>query len=114
PDADGVVACSRPAFNPFYVGVVAPDRYIAPAFPGVAHTRRQDVPEFLRINGALFVWRTEFLRRTPDAWLPAGKHLPLEIPELRAFSIDDAAEFALAELVLAAGLVRLPWLPVAK
>lgn len=108
--ADGVIACSRPAFNPFYVGVVAPAQYLKPAFELGEHTRRQDVPPFLRINGALFLWRSEFVRRTPPAWLHAGKHLPLEIPETRAFSIDDADELALAELMIGAGLVRLPWL----
>lgn len=110
-EADGVVACSRPSFNPFYVGVVARERYITPAFPsGGAHTRRQDAPDFLRINGALFLWRSEFLRRTPSEWVTAGRHLPLEIPETRAFSIDDADELRLAELMLGSGLVRLPWL----
>lgn len=107
--ADGVVACSRPSWNPFYVGVVERDRYLAPAFEGAAAARRQDVPPFLRINGALYLWRSEFLRRAPDRWL-AGKHLPLEIPEERAFSIDDLYEFQLAELHLAHKLVELPWL----
>ncbi len=108
--SDGVIACSRPSFNPFYVGVVERDGYLAPAFDGVAHVRRQDVPTFYRINGALYLWRTEFLRRAPAAWLPAGRHRLLEIPEARAFSIDDAFEFDLAELMLRHGVVRLPWL----
>lgn len=108
--SDGVVACSRPSFNPFYVGVVEREGHIVPAFEGVAHTRRQDVPDFFRVNGALYLWRTEFLRRAPAAWLPGGRHRLLEIPEVRSFSIDDALEFEMAELMLRHGLVRLPWL----
>src|SRR5262249_24850855 len=32
PQADGVVACSAPSFNPFYVGVVERAGYLSPAF----------------------------------------------------------------------------------
>src|SRR5207249_3404525 len=53
--ADGVVACSRPGFNPFYVGVVERQGYLAPAFPGAQHVRRQDVPPFFRINGLVYL-----------------------------------------------------------
>lgn len=110
--AIGVVACSRPSFNPFYVGVVERGGYIAPAYDVIGpQTRRQDVPPFLRINGALYLWRRDFVHAAHPRWLAAGKHLALEIPEVRAFSIDDQLEFDLAELMLQNGLVQLPWLP---
>ena len=108
PDAEGVVACSRPTFNPFWVGVVSKDGFARPAFDTAGrYARRQDVPAFYRINGALYLWRRAFVER--GAW-PGGDQLLLEIPEARAFSIDDAHEFRLAELALSSGLVRLPWL----
>jgi CMP-N,N'-diacetyllegionaminic acid synthase len=109
PDADGVVACSRPSFNPFYVGVVETNGYLARAFDLGKYERRQDVPPFLRINGALYIWRTKFLRNCKGPWLD-GRHRAIEIPEARAFSIDDLWEFQLAELILRQGLVKLPWL----
>jgi N-acylneuraminate cytidylyltransferase len=114
PDADGVIACSQPAFNPFYVGVVERDGYLTPAFEGHARARRQDVQPFHRINGAVFLWRTSFIRRAPAEWVTAGRHRMLEIPEERAFSIDDAQELALADLMLRNGLVELPWLSITK
>lgn len=109
PGADGVVACSRPHFNPLYVGVVQREGYLAPAFEGPAHVRRQDAPQFFRINGALYLWRRDFLLRTGPAWVN-GRHRMLEIPERRAFSIDDADDLALAELSIRGGFVKLPWL----
>lgn len=111
PTANGVVACSRPTFNPFWVGVVERAGYIAAAFESGRYARRQDVPPFYRINGALYLWRTEFVRSAPDAW-PLDKHLMLEIPEQRAFSIDDLAEFEMADLLLRSGRLELPWLKV--
>lgn len=108
--ADGVVACSVPTFNPFWVGVVEHGPYLARAFDVDARWgRRQDVPPFLRINGALYLWRRDFVASAEPAWLN-DRHVALQIPEVRAFSIDDLAEFQVLELVLANGIVRLPWL----
>jgi CMP-N,N'-diacetyllegionaminic acid synthase len=111
PAAQGVVACSRPTFNPFWVGVIQDGPFIRPAFDGAnGFGRRQDVPSFYRINGALYAWRAEHVRAAPARWRDAP-HLMLEMPEERAFSIDDLAEFKLAEAVLERRLISLPWLP---
>ena len=108
PSAAGVIACSTPTFNPFWVGVTKSGPYLEPAFSGAAFARRQDVPPFLRINGALYLWRSDFVR-SGRSWRDAPQ-IPLEIPEARAFSIDDLYEFRLAELLLGSGLVHFPWL----
>ncbi|MGH7439193.1 MAG: hypothetical protein ACRENE_26205 [Polyangiaceae bacterium] len=114
PGADGAVACSRPTFNPFWVGVVARDGYLAPAFDGGArYTRRQDVPTFMRINGALYLWLRDYAASPPKSWAE-GKLLPLEIPEQRAFSIDDRQEFELIRVLIESGLVALPWLEASE
>lgn len=109
--ADGVVACSQPTFNPFFDGVVEREGGLASAFGGrAAFTRRQDAPRFLRITGTLYLWRAGLVRRSPRLWLDEGRHLALEIPEARAFSIDDGFQLELAGLFIERGLVRLPWL----
>ena len=108
--AVGAVAVSEPYFNPLWVGVVERDGHLARA-PGAEHRdRRQDAPRFLRVNGAFYLWRSSFLRSAPDAWLDAGPHVGVEIPEGRAYSIDDAQEFAQLEALVRAGVVDLPWL----
>jgi CMP-N,N'-diacetyllegionaminic acid synthase len=108
----GVVACSKPTFNPFWVGVVADaSGVLSPAFDTNAkYVRRQDVPPFYRICGSLYLWRRDFVESAPAAWVTEGKHLLLEVPEARSFSIDDLAEFQTAELLVANGLVEFPWL----
>jgi N-acylneuraminate cytidylyltransferase len=106
--ADAVLACSTPTFNPFWVGVVEQDGYLEAAFAGADDfVRRQDVPRFMRINGALYLYRRAAVEAPAGAQL---RRIGLEISELRAFAIDDEAEFATAEALLAAGLLRLPWL----
>lgn len=109
PDAEGVVAVSEPSFNPLWTAVFERDGYLEPMAEGNRYGRRQDVPRVLRINAALYLFRTEFLRRERETWMN-GRHRILEIPELRAFHIDTEDDFAVCELVLERGLVRLPWL----
>jgi len=111
PEADGVVAVSEPSFNPIWHSVTAgEDGFLERLIgSGQTYTRRQDVPRVLRINAALYLWRTGYIRSAPDEWL-SPRHLALEIPDLRAFHIDSAEDLRLAELVLTTGLVALPWL----
>jgi CMP-N,N'-diacetyllegionaminic acid synthase len=110
PSADGVVAVSEPSFNPLWTAVVERGGYLEPVFADAAgYGRRQDVPRVLRINAALYLFRTPFLRGEQESWM-RGRHLMLEIPQLRAFHIDGEDDFRVCELVLEHGLVRLPWL----
>jgi N-acylneuraminate cytidylyltransferase len=110
PTADGVVAVSEPLFNPLWVGVFVRDGTLLPAFEHESSfARRQDVPRFFRINGAFYLWRRDFLLGAGPDWVKRGKHLPLEMAEERAFSIDTAFEFQVAELLVKNGLISLPW-----
>jgi N-acylneuraminate cytidylyltransferase len=110
PEADGVIAVSEPSSNPIWEAVVVRGAFVEPLFAEASsYGRRQDVPRVLRINGALYLFRSDFLRTADQSWL-SGRHLPLEIPELRAFHIDTEQDFDLCELVLESGLVTLPWL----
>lgn len=112
PGWDGVVAVSAPTFHPAWVGVrpAADDpqrleRYFA---DGVGVTRRQGLGRYLRVNGNFYVWRAGFVRQMPASWLDEGVHGMLEIPEARAFAIDDQHEFDVLEALVAQGFVTLP------
>lgn len=108
--ADGVVSVSEPAFNPIWHAVVERDGYLEQLFPdGRRYGRRQDVPRVLRIAATLYLFRISFLQGERETWL-AGRHLPLEIPDLRALHIDVADDFATAEALICCGAVSLPWL----
>lgn len=111
PGVDGVVSVSEPTFSPTWVGVrTDSDGVMSRYFPEAAGvTRRQDVAaRYLRVNGSFYVWRADFVRRLGPSWLDSGRFLAAEIPESRAFSIDDEYEFRLVEALVAAGLLVLP------
>jgi N-acylneuraminate cytidylyltransferase len=114
PELDGVVAVSEPWFNPLWVGVEEADdgtmRRFFPEAAGIA--RRQDNRRrYLRINGAFYLWRADFVRRLESNWLDEGTFAPFEIPESEAFSIDEEPEFRMIEALVAAGLAHLPASP---
>ena len=111
PEADGIIGVSRPDFNPIWHCVVDRGGWMTDLIPaGAAYTRRQDVPTVYRINASLYIWRTAFVRREATVWRESGRHLLHEIPETNAIHIDDADEFARADILIRAGVIRLPWL----
>lgn len=109
---DGVIAVSRPEFSPFWHCMVPEGDLIKPLFDEAAsHARRQELPPVFRINGLLYLWRRDFLlglSGVGSGWL-AGRLAPLEVPEVRAITIDNADEFSRAELFLRHGVITLPW-----
>jgi CMP-N,N'-diacetyllegionaminic acid synthase len=110
-DADGIVAVSRPEFNPIWHCVVERDGLMQDLHPEASrYGRRQDVPTVYRINATLYIWRAAFVRAEEEDWRAKGRHLIYEVPELNAIHIDDEQEFVRAELLLRQGLIRLPWL----
>lgn len=111
PDADGVVGVSRPDFNPIWHCVVEREGWMADLFEeGGRYDRRQDAPAVYRINGSLYLWRTNFVRTWQGEWRRSGRHLLHEIPDVRAMSIDTLDQFERAELLVKSGLITLPWL----
>lgn len=111
PDADGIVGVSQPDFNPIWHCVVEREGWMADLIQeGSEFDRRQQVPAVYRINGSLYIWRTEFVRAQEHTWRGNGNHLMYEIPEARAMSIDTPQEFERAELLVKGGLISFPWL----
>jgi len=111
PDADGVVSVSEPHFKIVWQAVVAGEDGVLEALVPESgrFVRRQDVPPALFVNGGVYAWRSAFVRDGDDDWL-RGRNLALETPELRARTIDTEEDLAVCEALLAAGVVRLPWL----
>lgn len=111
PAADGIVSVSRPDFNPVWNCVVERAGWMENLFETADDlARRQDAPAIYRINGALYIWRASFIRRTGPAWRRDAHHLIFEIPEMRAMSIDTLEEFTRAEVLVRAGLIHFAWL----
>lgn len=115
PSANGIWGVSQPDFNPIWHCVVERDGFMADLVDGgSAYHRRQDVPPVYRINGSLYIWRTELVRSEANSWRRTGQHLIYELPDIRAISIDTEEDFQRAELLVKSGLIEFPWLDQAK
>ncbi|TAJ10874.1 MAG: acylneuraminate cytidylyltransferase family protein [Nitrospirae bacterium] len=111
PSADGIVGVSKPDFNPVWHSVVEREGWMTDLIPnGGNYARRQDAPTVCRINGTLYIWRAEFVRRSEAGWRNHGRHLMYEVADFAAISIDTLEEFERAELFVTSGRFPLPWL----
>ncbi|MBI4370270.1 MAG: acylneuraminate cytidylyltransferase family protein [Elusimicrobia bacterium] len=109
--ADGIIAVSEPHFNPIWHSVVEREGWMEDLIPeGALYHRRQDAPVVYRINGAIYIWRASFVRRSIQGWRGHGRHLIYEVPDLAAISIDTIEEFELAEYLVLSGKYPMPWI----
>lgn len=110
PEADGIIAVSKPDFNPIWHCVVDQGGWMTDFMPEAAKiNRRQDVAPVFRINGLLYLWKADVVRTRPS-WREGTRLLLLEVPEDRAVSIDTIDQFRKAELLVNGGILPLPWL----
>lgn len=109
-EADGVLGVSEPHENPIWTAMRVHDGFLEPLLPDAnTYSRRQDVPRVLSVNGSLYLWRTSVVRSHADDPGP-GRCLPCEIPAHRAIDIDTEDDLAVAEALVRAGIISLPWL----
>lgn len=110
PEADGIIAVSRPDFNPIWVCVTERNGWMTDLVDGAARFQcRQEVPTVYRINGSFYIWRTGFVRTRPS-WRENARLLIHETPESRAFAIDTLDQFERADALIQGGFIQLPWL----
>lgn len=111
PDADGIVAVSKPHYSPIWHTVVDRAGWMSDFVQDAGRlARRQDVRDVYQINGLLYIWKAEFVRARADGWRDAGKHLMLLVPEGRATSIDDLEQFERMQVLIRGGAIKLPWI----
>lgn len=112
PDVDGVISISCPSFNPLWVGVdlAADQRVRRHRLNEGVFARRQDVPQYWRVNGSFYIWRKRYCSTMGVDWLDSGIHLGWETRELLSHSIDTEDDFRLVEALLHCGVVDLEWM----
>jgi CMP-N,N'-diacetyllegionaminic acid synthase len=112
PHADGVIAVCRPDFNPRWVCFEEREGYAVPAFDNKEYKRRQDVPDVFRVTGSLYLWRREYILNG-DFGSP-GRMKMLIVPPEHTVDIDHQRDIDVAEALITAGLITLPWLATPK
>jgi len=111
PDADGVVAVAEAEPNPVWAAMVEEAGALRPLLPSAwSYGRRQDLPRVMNVTGALFIWRATLVHENVEDPNESARLVGVEIPRLRSIDIDTAEDLEVAEALIAAGLLSLPWI----
>lgn len=101
--ADAVVAVCEVDHSPLWMNTLQPDGNMNGFLNKASNARRQTLPSYYRINGAIYLVRTALLYREPMQ-LYGEKTYAYVMPKGRSVDIDDEIDFAVAEAILRKGL----------
>jgi N-acylneuraminate cytidylyltransferase len=90
-DAPSCVSVTLAEHSPYWMYALDAGHRLQPLLRAAQATRRQDLPPAWRLNGAVYVARTAWLRRT-RAFVGAGS-VALEMPAARSLDIDTLDDF---------------------
>ena len=100
-DADGVVSVCESAHHPYWTKKLADDGHLIDAFPQDATIpRRQELPAFYTLNGAIYLVRSDVLLTQSTFY--TDKTFPYIMPPNRSIDIDSEWHFKQAEMILTA------------
>ncbi len=97
PSEDLVVSVCQAADNPYFNLVERGADGRVRLCQGEGRGRRQDLPEVLALNGSIYVWRVDALKRAAIAGLWSANIRPYVMPRWKSVDIDELEDFELAE-----------------
>lgn len=96
PELDMVVSVCNAKTNPYYNAFETDEQGMLHISKGDGrYTRRQDAPEVLEYNGAVYVMSVASLRRMPMSRF--SRILPYRMDDMRSIDIDTEADWTAAE-----------------
>ena len=100
-EADLVVSVSVAADNPYFNLVEADAQGELHLSKGDGSTRRQDAPAVYALNGSIYVWQRQVLRRSAVTGLWRNRIVPYVMTRWKSVDIDDLDDFEYAEWLYA-------------
>lgn len=99
--AEAVISVCPVDHSPLWANVLPPDGSMNDFLrPEVKGKRSQDLPDYFRLNGAIYLCKTEMLRRE-QTFFPSQGAFALLMDKQSSVDIDDQFDFSLAEAQLA-------------
>lgn len=96
--AETCVSVAEPAQSPYWMSTAGADGYLKPLFPDIKASRRQDLPQALALNGAIYVANVPDLLKNKS--FLTEKTVPFLMPDERSIDIDGPLDFRLAEALI--------------
>jgi len=98
-ECNAVVSVCEAEHSPLWMNTLPPD-YSMTGFirKDICNKRRQDIPCYYRINGAIYIVRSSYLREGCDIY--RDRCYAFIMPKERSVDIDAKVDFVLAEVLL--------------
>lgn len=101
-NAPSCTAVCQPRQSPYWMFSRNQEGYLVPLLRDAENiSRRQDLPPAYVVNGAVYVAKTSWLRKTMS--FVTEETLAYEMPEERSIDIDTELDFKLAEIIVGFG-----------
>ncbi len=84
--------------SPYWMFTQAPDARLVPLLPHTAVVRRQDLPPVYSLNGAIYVAKSEWLRR--EKKFLSNETVGYEMPADRSLDIDTVSDFLQVQKIM--------------
>ncbi|MFP4252020.1 MAG: cytidylyltransferase domain-containing protein, partial [Guyparkeria sp.] len=99
-DADAIVSVCPMSHSPLWANTLPENDSMVGFLPDMAKGRRsQDLPTYFRLNGAIYIARTERLL-TDKSFLLPDACFAYRMPESASIDIDSETDFRIAEALL--------------
>lgn len=98
-NANSVVSVTEVDHHPYWSNTIPPDgkmdNFIRPEY---RNRNRQELPKFYRLNGAIFLAKWDYIKKTKD-WFAENSYAYI-MPRERSIDIDSEVDLVLAEYFL--------------
>ena len=96
--APACVSVTPPGKNPFWTYYLDEDNHLTPLLGGDLVSHRQNLPDVMALNGAVYVAECEWLTRTRSFMAP--ETIGYRMPPERSFDIDDVLDHEICDFLL--------------
>ena len=103
-EADSVISVCEADYSPELVNQLGKDDSMCGFFDIKQDVRRQAMKKYYRINGAIYIQKTEFLMKKKNLY--GRKSYAYVMEKSHSIDIDDAYDFFLAEMAIEHGITK--------
>ncbi len=97
-NAHSCVSVCKAQENPHWMYTLSPDNKMQPLMKENTSTRRQDLPDFYSLNGAIYIARTDWLFHNRNFLSP--ETIAYVMPPDRSVDIDTESDFLYLQMLL--------------
>ncbi len=97
-EADSIISVCESEHSPLWTNTLPKDHSMDNFLPKKAERRSQELPTYYRLNGAIYIAKTEMIKKEKSFFMPNS--FAYIMPQSRSVDIDSELDFKLAEILV--------------